>query len=78
MAEAGSPCPCAPGYMSGAPDFAWLFILVYLAKIHKFTWNEEQQYMPATVHHGQTHVILHLLQFTFWEQVLYFYNVDDF
>ena len=43
-----------------APDIVLFLALKYFAKIHKFTWNKEQQCIPETVQHGQMNDILHL------------------
>ena len=64
--------------MMNAPDFVWFLALKYLAKVQKYTWNDERQCIPATAFDGERHDISHLLQFTFQEHVLYLENVSTF
>lgn len=61
-----------------APEFSWFLALKYLATIHKYTLNDEQQCIPETARDGKTYDISHLLQFTFWERVLYLENNGNF
>ena len=64
--------------VTGAPDYTWFLAICYLAEVHNRTWNNEKKFIPQTARDGHTHDISDLLQFHFWERVLYLDNVDAF
>ena len=49
-----------------------------MADFHNHTWNNERDFIPSTARDGQTQDISRLLQFVFWERVLYLGHVDAF
>ena len=63
---------------TGAPEFAWFLALTYLANVHNLTWNKTRKCIPQTARDGHTHDISKLINFHFWERVLYLDNVDSF
>ena len=48
--------------MTGAPEWTWFHAIVYLADVHNHTWNEENQWIPATARDGKTKDISRFLQ----------------
>ena len=64
--------------MKGAPKFAYFLAAVYLSDIHTLIWNKEKKCIPTTAIVGQPHDISILLQFVFWERILYLNNVGNF
>jgi hypothetical protein len=63
---------------TGAPAWAWFLAAVFLADVHNHTWNKERNCIPATARDGITRDISRLLQFVFWERVLYLDHEDSF
>jgi len=57
--------------MTGAPPWTWYLAALYLADIHNHTWNKEQGFIPITARDGITRDLSRLLQFIFWERILY-------
>ena len=64
--------------MTGAPAWTWFLAATYLADVHNHTWNNERAFIPITARDGITRDISRLLQFVFWERVLYLDHVDAF
>jgi len=64
--------------MTGAPAWTWFLAATYLADVHNHTWNNEREFIPTTARDGITRDISRLLQFVFWERVLYLDHVDAF
>ena len=64
--------------MTGAPAWTWFLAATYLADVHNHTWNNEREFIPSTARDGVTKDISRLLQFVFWERVLYLDHVDSF
>jgi hypothetical protein len=64
--------------MTGAPAWTWFLAATYLADVHNHTWNNEREMIPTTARDGITRDISRLLQFVFWEKVLYLDHVDSF
>ena len=55
----------------GAPDCLWELALNYLAYVHNHTYNPIIQMTPHQFRHGETPDISPLLQFSFYERVLF-------
>jgi hypothetical protein len=64
--------------MTGAPAWTWFLAATYLADVHNHTWNNEREIIPTTARDGITRDTSRLLQFVFWERVLYLDHVDVF
>ena len=64
--------------MTGAPPWTWYLAALYLADIHNHTWNKEQGFIPITARDGITRDISRLLQFVFWERILYLDHQGSF
>ena len=64
--------------MTGAPAWTWYLAAMYLADVHNHTWNKEREFIPSTARDGVTPDISRLLQFVFWERVLFLDHVDAF
>ena len=64
--------------VTGTPAWAWFLAICYLAEIHNQTWNNEKKFIPQTAYDGHTHDISDLLQFSFWERVLFLDDVNAF
>jgi hypothetical protein len=64
--------------MTGSPSWTWFLAATYLSDIHNHTWNNERKFIPATARDGVTRDISRLLQFVFWERVLYLDHTDSF
>ena len=64
--------------MTGVSAWTWFLAATYLADVHNHTWNAERNCIPSTARDGITRDISRLLQFIFWERVLYLDHVDAF
>ena len=64
--------------MTSAPTWTWFLAATYLADFHNYTWNAKHNFIPSTALDGITWDISCLLQFIFWERVLYLDHVDAF
>ena len=64
--------------MTGAPSWTWFLAATYLSDIDNHTWKIERQFIPVTARDGVTRDISCLLQFVFWERVLYLDHTDSF
>ena len=56
---------------TGAPDSTFFLAMKYLAMVHNVCWDKSLDSTPYTVRHGRIKDISALLQFCFWERVLY-------
>ena len=56
---------------TGAPAFTWLLCLMYVCYLLNHSYNETVNGIPLTLATGQQADISPLLNFTFWQKVLY-------
>ena len=63
---------------TGAPNWSWLLVLRQLAQIHNLSWSQNLEGIPVTKGDGITTDISCLLQFVFWERVLFLDHEGSF
>ena len=62
---------------TGAPDAAWFFAVKYLCDVHEVTYDRALGTSPGQFQDGITRDISALLQFKFWQRILYLDNEES-